>query len=324
MPDPRSELEQLRKLKRLKELEQKAGIAPSAARSESAPPHVSSIQEIQTTLDAQVPDMVRSIAGAQPGVQALPKFVSKPINKLADYLMQKAVGMRKYFPGIGNELIDQGLIGTKNRMASQVEEKLPEAEAKLQEIIKGVKGTHPASQIADDVALRGSRFTLPSGEVPSNVLPELEKVRKASESIGSLGKYSGGQLSAPDLLALKRQGNWLGYTAAGNPATSLEAELANTQASSAREALEKLTSGESKKALRVEEALLKAKTPLTKPDTISQGLGSAAIFSKVPGQSLGFSTAAQAAQKLGVPAAEFAANPLLYIGLFSDNPQSEK
>lgn len=41
------------------------------------------------------------------------------VDKAADYLMQKAVGLKKYIPGVGTEGIKEGLIGTKGMMAKQ-------------------------------------------------------------------------------------------------------------------------------------------------------------------------------------------------------------
>lgn len=250
------------------------------------------------------------------GVSAAGEGLSAGANKLADYFQQKAVGMRKSFPGVGNNLVDQGVWGTKNHMADQVEEKLAEQEAQLQDTVKGLSGTVNSKEIADAVSQKAQRFTLPDkGTASPFSQAELNKVRSTAAELSKMG-----DLSASDLLALKRQGDYQGYTAGGNPATSTESELGRTGAEAARAALKKM-SPDIADSLFSESALIKANGPLNKPETIHQGVGSSAFFGKLPGQSLGFSTAAHGLQRGVAPATGAASNPLVLQGLFSNQPQ---
>lgn len=266
------------------------------------------------------------------GMSAAAEGVSAVGSKLGDYLMQRSVGMRKNTPGAGNRLVDQGVWGTKNHMTSQVESKLPEAENTVQEIVSGLPDKADPSEISAAVASRGDKFVLPNGEIPPNVQPDAAKVQSAAKGISQLGGYQPevpsssyeavtgrtqygdpvsearttpgtpekkGSLSMQDVLGLKRQGDWVGYTNSGTPASSLDSELGRAQADASRSILERASGGASKDALADEQALILAKKALTKPETIHQGGPSSIFFGKVPGQSLMGSTAAHAAQKGG-------------------------
>lgn len=213
-------------------------------------------------------------------------------SKVADKAMQYAVGMRKFIPGAGNRLVNQGLMGTKDALEGQVGRKLPEVESQVQDLVQSMPNKTPASELADSVSKVGNKFKLSDGTIPDNVQPYADKVRSAAEGINKLGDRS-----AVDLLKLKRQGDYLGYTASGNPATSLEAELGQAQGDKARELLSSMSSGQTADKLADEQALILAKKALQKPESIHQGIGSNLIFHRIPGGSLLGSAGAQASQK---------------------------
>lgn len=231
------------------------------------------------------------------GLSALGDSIAAPFKAGADKLMQYSVGMRKNIPGVGTSLIDQGVMGTKNMMEDQVTTKLPEVEGKLQDLVKDLKGNIDAKDIGNAVSQKLKNFILPNGEIPANMQPAVDKVRATAENLSQLGKGQG--LSPQDVLSLKRQGDWLGYTASGNPATSLEAELGQAQADSARGLLSKTTEGASADALKQEQALILAKKALQKPESIHQGVGSSLFFGRVPGAGILGSTGAHAADAAG-------------------------
>ncbi len=233
------------------------------------------------------------------------------LGKASDYLMQRAVGTRKNIPGVGNSLADQGLFGTKNRMLGQVEDKLPMEEANLQELVSSLKGNVDSKDIADAVMKHGEKFVSPSGMTLNSVAPDLEKVTQAAGQfdpsvLGAEGPTRG--LNPQDLLSLKRQGDWAGYTASGNPASATDAEVGRAIADKSRGLLSDMSGGETAETLGREKALILAKKALEKPETIHQGAGSSLFFGKVPGSSLLGSAAGQAARKGGQAASLFA-NP---------------
>lgn len=236
--------------------------------------------------------------------------VSSLGGELGDYLMQKAVGLRKNTPGVGSTLADLGVVGTKNMMANQVESKLADEETALQKTVESLSGTVNSKEIADAVSQKAQRFTLPSsGQASPFSQSELNKVRDTAEKLSGMG-----DLSASDLLALKRQGDYQGFTAGGNPATSTEAELGRTGANAARQALKKMSPDVADSLLN-EQALIKAKGALNKPESIHQGMGSSLFFGKAPGQALISSLLGQAADK-GGNVAETAADPAVLQSLF--------
>lgn len=234
------------------------------------------------------------------------------LGKMGDFTMQKSVGMRKYTPGVGTSLADQGVIGTKGMMANQVESKLSEQESKLQDIVQSLKGTVNSKEIADAVSQKAQRFTLPStGQASPFSQNELQKVRDMSGKISEMGDLSGS-----DLLALKRQGDYQGYTNSGTPATSTEAELGRTGADAARTALKKM-SPDVADTLFKEQSLVKANSALSKPESIHQGNGAAAFFGKLPGQSAAESLVGQAGVKGGRVVSDPRIQRAIEQGLFS-------
>lgn len=224
---------------------------------------------------------------------------SQALGKVGDYLMQKGAGLRKYIPGIGNTLANLGVWGTRSGMQESVPSKLAAEEGKLQDLVKELDGNVSSQTLADAVAAHGKRFQLPSGEIPPNVASEASKVRDTAAGLSQVG---GGKLSAEDLLALKRQGDYLGYSASGNPATSLEADLGRAQADASRKGLHLLSEGSETTVpsiLKNEQALILANKALQKPETMHQGLGSSLLFGKVPFQNILGTTLGQAADKTG-------------------------
>lgn len=245
------------------------------------------------------------------GISAGLEGVAGAAGSGADKLMQWATDMRKNNPGVGTSLIDQGIWGTKAGMASQVDSKLAQEEDNLQQTVSSLKGTVNSKEIADAVGNKAKQFTLPStGQGSPFSQGELDKVRGMSDNLSKIG-----DLSAPDLLALKRQGDYQGYTASGNPATSTEASMGRAGANAAREALKNM-SPEAADSLMKERALILAQKGLDKPDTIHQGVGSSLFFGKVPGSSLAGSMAAQGLQGLVANPASTAASPSALQGLF--------
>jgi hypothetical protein len=244
--------------------------------------------------------------------------------KLADWLQQAASGMTKYKPGIGTNLINQGVWGTKNGMANQVADMLPAKEQEVQQAVAGIKGNADAQDIGDAISRVGNKFKMPStGDVSPGMDSYAQKVNDASDAYQSMGE--GGELTPQDLLTAKRQGDWLGYTNSGTPATSLEAEIGQEQADKARSMLSDMSEGETAKKLADEQALILAKKALTKPDSIPNGLGAKAIFMKAPGQSLFGSMAAQGLQKGVAAPAGAIADPELMQTLFGlSNASSAK
>lgn len=290
-------------------------------------------------------------------------------DKLGDWLMQRAVGMRKYLPGVGQILMSEGVGGTKNMMANQVPNRLAQAESELQSTVKNLPGKVPATDLSDPMENIANKFKLPSGEVPANSQSEYDQAMQASRN----ARYTGGgsparptvdqvptefvdnagnpitkavpgmapekigQLGAEDLLALKRQGDYPGYTMAGNKSGALEGEIMRAQADASRQGLSKLAAASKPplsepvepftgqkpqqtpaEILGRERALISANRALEKPTTIHQGSGSSLFFGKVPYQEVAESVMAHGANKLG-QLGKLLANPVVVQSLFGGN-----
>jgi len=276
------------------------------------------LQKYLSNLISGNSDRTQGVGGAMAlggGSSLTADGLSAGAGKLADWLQQAASGMTKYRPGIGTNLINQGVWGTKNGMANQVSEMLPAKEQEVQQAVAGIKGNADAQGIGDAISRVGNKFNLPStGGVAPGMEPYAQKVSDAAGAYQSMGE--GGELTPQDLLTAKRQGDWLGYTNSGTPATSLEAEIGQAQADKARSMLSDMSEGETARKLADEQALILAKKALTKPDAIPNGLGAKAIFMKAPGQSLFGSMAAQGLQKGVAAPAGAVSDPALMQTLF--------
>jgi hypothetical protein len=112
--------------------------------------------------------------------------------KLGDYAMQKAVGLPKYIPGMGNRIADEGLIGTKGFMQKQINGpgedpglvdrmlqklgitgKMANREAAIDATLPQLRGNVPAKASEDAVNREMGRF-VPKGSAPvdpGNVAP---------------------------------------------------------------------------------------------------------------------------------------------------------
>jgi hypothetical protein len=225
------------------------------------------------------------------------ELVAKGGNKLADWLMQKAVGMKKFLPGAGNTLVDEGMWGTKNMMANQVGPKLDAAEEALQSAAGSLPGKADPKELANNMFARGQqRFVTPdSGSTSPLVQGDLDKVIDIASQTEKLPLQSG-----RDLVSIKRQGDWGGYTASGTPATALDSELGRMQGDWARSKLGDMSQGLETTVpdiLKREQALTLAKKGLTRPDSLSSNPISGAAFSRWPGSSLVQSLGAQGTQK---------------------------
>lgn len=241
----------------------------------------------------------RSTMGALRGgtIGAGGELVAKGAGKAADWAMQKAVGIKKYIPGVGNTLVDEGMVGTKNMMAGQAESRLAAAENELQNAAASIPGTRPTNQLADAATQRGNKLVTPNSGI---TLPTVQgDLDKANDLAGWLRKQQ--PQTARDMVSLKRQGDWGSFTKAGDQATSMDADLGVAVANAARGELADMSKGLQTTIpdiLKREQALTLAKKALERPETIPQGVVPS-IFAKLPGSSLVGSAGAQATQKVG-------------------------
>ena len=283
-----------------------------------------------------LPDPARSATGAAVGgiTSGLLEGAGAALRKGADYGMQIATNQPKYTPGAGNRLADMGVWGTEGGMQKAISQRLPQEEEAIQQLASQIPDKTPGSDLVQGLKKREQFFKLPSSGEPSPLsASELAKIEKAAEGVRGIGEipavppsveiktsplvdqygrnfttevhHAGApgkpsQLEARDLLALKRHGDYQGYTASGNPATSTEADIGRSVADAARGRLNELNPQIGER-LANEQALIKAKSGLDKepglPKSLMALLG--LVPKSLPGGSAVISTGSAGFNALG-------------------------
>jgi hypothetical protein len=118
--------------------------------------------------------------------------IGKLLGKGGDIAMQVGVGRKKYTPGVGTELADQGLIGTKGQLQRQTSEGLSDVGSRMAENVAGLKGQGDSRQIGQDIydeytkgLTRGGKMR-PSGRD----VGEIQKAKDFAEDVMSRGATS--------------------------------------------------------------------------------------------------------------------------------------
>ncbi len=194
------------------------------------------------------------------GVSLAGEGVNAGANKLADWLQLGATGS-KGTPGEGNRLVDMGIRGSRSTMSDQVSDAFQGKEQGLQDLVQSTPGTEPSSNMADYIRQQNMpRFQLSGGKTNTNVQPEMNQIRDFSQNVQDIAP----EFTAKDLLDLKRQGDWPGYTNAGTKAGTLEGMMGRSQGDFSRTTLDRMTSGKSSDMLGDEQALVNAGKSLGK------------------------------------------------------------
>lgn len=147
------------------------------------------------------------------------------LSKIPDYIMQKAVGINKYKPGIGTNLIEQGVRGTKSGMKAQVGKKISEQGKVLAEAVDQIPGTIDSAPIVNKVASMGDEFSTSSGIIPEMAKPSMKAVQTTASEIAERGT-----LSPKEALELKQIAGGLGYSLkSGEPLSKLQSRIAQAE-----------------------------------------------------------------------------------------------
>lgn len=222
------------------------------------------------------------------------------LNKIPDYLMQKAIGMKKLVPGLGTNLLDQGVVGTKGMMQRQVSSKLAEEGGNLTNAVNRIKGPINSQDVADKVASGMSKFSTESGIIPEQVRPEFDRIASVAGDIADRGP-----VSPQDALKLKRIAGEVGYKE-GEPLTKLNSKLAQTEGQGYGDALKNAYSEQypdSPNAVASANdklsALIKGNKALTQPDRVARSDWSTRVLKNTVDLPIVNSVAAKGLQKAG-------------------------
>jgi hypothetical protein len=156
------------------------------------------------------------------------------LSKIPDKIMQGAVGLKKFIPGVGDELMSQGVYGTKGMMQKQIAKKLDMANSERDAILAALPGKVDSAPVAERVAKLGKQFSTPGGIVPSEVAPEFGKVADAAKEIAARG-----ELSAPEAGKLASIAGNIGYRGE-KPVERIAGKIAQQEHAGYRKALEEL------------------------------------------------------------------------------------
>lgn len=284
---PQEELE-------LKQLEKEVGQVPSKPDLQS----LINDPRLKELAEGYPKAMVASLPA--PGIAKLLGKVGEMtgLSKIPDKLMQVAVGMKKYQPGVGSSLINQGLMGTKNQLAGQVGSKLAQEEATLANAVKSIPGQVESSAVGKEVQNLAKPYQTSSGTVPSSVEPEFNKINQAASEISSRGP-----VSPQEALELKRIAGRVGYKE-GEPLAKTISKIAQSEAKGYKQGLSKAyeqvnPAGPNivEESLGKESALLQAKRGLSKPESLAYKDPIRLLLGRTVGSPLAMSTTAQATSK---------------------------
>jgi hypothetical protein len=116
---------------------------------------------------------------------------------IGDRAMQFAVGRKKFTPGVGNELADAGLWGTKGMMRDQVASKADDAWKSMESAAENVPAVN-SRQIGQDIYTESTRPLTGGGTIKpsSRDVPLMAKNRAFAEDIASRGQETGEQALA--------------------------------------------------------------------------------------------------------------------------------
>lgn len=262
-------------------------------------------------------------AGLGLGLSAAGEGIGALLRKGGDAAMQIAVGRKKYTPGVGTTLADEGVWGTKGMMSGQVANKLDQRGQEISDLAKQVPaGSIDSPNIAG--AIRGkasSPLTVPGGNPSTSDLDKLSTINQFADDIASRGAESGEQALARRIAAGQRS-----YRGKEDPLQSLIGGLSKQeqqQYSSALKTAHQAATGSD--AMSVADsaygALKRAQKGLDEDPSLPRSLFQALSIpaTHIPGGSIGASTVGQAATKLG----QTTANPQMRQGLLDALLQSK-
>lgn len=237
-----------------------------------------------------------AITGATEGIGAL-------LRKGGDAAMQIAVGRKKYTPGVGTTLADEGVWGTKGMMADQVANKLDERGQEISDLAKQIPtGSINSPSIASDIQATASKpLTVPGANPSSSDVDKLNAINSFTDDIASRGAESGEQALQRRIAAGQRS-----YRGKEDPLQSLIGNLSKQeqqQYSSALKNAHQAATGSD--AMSVADnaygALKRAQKGLDEDPSLPRSLFQALSIpaTHIPGGSIGASTAGQVATKAG-------------------------
>lgn len=193
--------------------------------------------------DPTLQNMMGGIGAGAAG-EAVAPIVSKvvgPLGKMlrsgGDSLMQKAVGMAKGVPGLGEQLAEQGLIGTKSVMRGQAERGLASSGGNISDLASQIPNPIPQDAVANKLGeIAQSRMT-PSGFVRPEEAPVVNKVLSKAQDFAQAEPISGAEMASRRVLSGKAAREAGAYKTMPNQA--MKSKVASAEQAGYSDALKK-------------------------------------------------------------------------------------
>lgn len=119
-------------------------------------------------------------------------LAGKTLGKTGDVLMQAAVGRKKYTPGVGTELADQGLIGTQGMLRDQTARGLNDTGEAMSANVASLPGEIDARKIGNEIYDESTRKLTGDGKMRPRErdLPEIAQAREFADDVAADGAIS--------------------------------------------------------------------------------------------------------------------------------------
>jgi hypothetical protein len=205
-------------------------------------------------------------ASGQP-IAKLASMLGKGVSTVGSKLLQRAVGLKKFVPGLGESLADEGVMGTKGAMQQQVERGLESRGKQIGKLTQDIPAVS-TQPVAEQLGSRASKLVGPNGEVLPDNIEAYHKYVEAANQASSEDFIPG------EVAAFRRKQFGQVARQAGryrdNPAESLKAQLAGEQQAGYSQALKSAPGAppELAEADKAYSALSQASTGLNRPETL--------------------------------------------------------
>jgi hypothetical protein len=158
-------------------------------------------------------------------------------NKTADYLAQKAAGIRNTKAGLGNKILDQRIWGTKGMQSNQVQRKIGEGSLDLDAAVNSITDPISAKNVVDTLRSEAAKLEI-NGQVPANQLSAHKQYSDLADSIEKMGSGENVAFASEDLHRLKQsQGDVAHNARTGLVPDTDKANAANIAKKESRQAL---------------------------------------------------------------------------------------
>jgi hypothetical protein len=249
--------------------------------------------------------------------------IGKLLTKGGDVGMQAAVGRKKYTPGVGTTLADEGIVGTKSMMTNQVNKGLASRAGQMEDLAEQATQAGQSINVGADALSMGDdaakNFRVPGAQPSPNDVPKLSAVNEFVDDMAMRGAETPVQA-----LARRRAAGQRSYAGREDPLQSLIGKLSKgeqqTYSKALKEAIPEIAPVD-----QAYGALARARKGLEAEPSIPKSVMGAlsAGLNIVPGGSLGMSLAGQAATKGGQGVQQFS-NPALRDALLKALNKEDK